>query len=189
MPSTRGFAGASGALLALSLLGAVGTAAAQSPGSELGIGARLGIRFVVSLVVYLMLGGALVALGPRYAAETSGAIRSDPLAAFGWGLLVTIAVPVALVLLAFTIIGLVVAIPGLLLLVPVGIVGTAVTVVTVGAALTDGRGDPSGRVAVVGAVAMAIPAAVPVLGDFLTGVATLFGTGIVGKFIYESWRG
>lgn len=189
MPSTRTLVGASGVLLALSSIGVVGTVTAQSPGSELGIGTRLGVRFGVSLVVYLILGGALVALGPRYAAETSGAIREDPVAAFGWGLLVSVAVPIALVLLAFTIIGLVVAIPGLLLLVPLGLVGTAVTVVTVGAVLTGARGEPPGTAAIVGAVALAVPGAIPVLGDFLTGVATLFGTGIVARFLYESWRG
>ncbi|QLG26961.1 hypothetical protein HUG10_05135 [Halorarum halophilum] len=187
MPSTRTLVRASAAAAAL---GFVGTVAAQSPGgSGLELGARLGIRLVVSLVVYLLLGGALVALGPRYATETSREIREDPGSAFVWGLLVSIGVPFVLVLLAFTIIGLIVAIPGLLLLFPVGVVGTAVTVVTVGAAIRGSRGDVSGTDAAVGALALAVPFAIPVIGDLVTTVATLFGTGIVGRFLYESWRG
>ena len=186
MPSTRTFVYVSAAV---SALGQVGTAAAQSPGGTgLGLGAKLGIGLVVSFVVFVLFGGALVAIGPRYATETSRSIREDPGGAFVWGLLVSILVPIALVLLALTIIGLIVAIPGLLLLIPIGVVGTAVTVVTVGAALRGSGGEASGSDALIGAVALAVPAAIPVIGDFVVSVATLFGTGVVGRRLYESWR-
>ncbi|WP_313695297.1 hypothetical protein [Halorarum halobium] len=187
MPSARTLVRASAAVAALAL---VGTVSAQSPGdAALGLGTRIGLRLVVSLVVYLLLGGALVALGPQYATELSTEIREDPIAAFGWGLVMTILVPIVLVLLAFTIIGLVVTIPGILLLIPIGIVGTAVTVVTLGAVLGGERGEVSGKAALVGAVVLGLLAAIPILGNLITTVATMFGTGMVGKSLYVSWRG
>lgn len=187
MPSTRTLARGAGALAAL---GVVGTAAAQTgAGSELGLEVRVGIRFGVVLVVNLLLGGALVALGPRYAARTVRAVRDDPGGAFVWGLVVQIGVPVALALLAVTIVGLVVAIPGILLLIPVGLVGNAVAVVAVGATLAGTRGDPGGTAVIVGAFALAVVGAVPVVGGFLTGIVSLFGVGAVGRGLYRSWRG
>lgn len=187
MPSARTLVRASAALAALAF---VGTVTAQSPNDPgLGLGAQLGIRLVVGLVVYLLLGGALVALGPRYATEMRNEIRDDPVVAFGWGLVMSILVPIALVVLAITVIGLIVAIPGFLLLIPIGLVGTAVTVVTLGSAIRGEQGEVSGTAALIGAVVLGVLFAIPVLGNFITTVATMFGTGMVGKSLYVSWRG
>lgn len=191
MPSTRLLARAPVALagVAFAVLALSGVAVAQTPtaGRGLGLGTRIGIRFVVSLVFNLLLAGALVGLGPRYATETVDAIRDDPGAAFGWGLLVGIGVPILLALLAITIIGLVVAIPGFLLLAVVGIVGNAVAIVWVGTLLGDGR--VGGTAAAVGALAVAIPASIPVLGNLVTSVIGFFGIGVVGRSLYVSWKG
>jgi len=175
---------------AIALLTLAGVAAAQSPGagSELGFGTRIGIRFAVALVVNLLLGGAAVALGPRYTAKRIGEIRSDPGAAFVWGLLVSIGVPIALALLAITIIGLVVAIPSILLLAAIGIAGSAIAVVWIGSTLVGDGDRPDGKAAVVGALVLAVAAAIPVLGNLLTSIVSLFGTGVVGRGLYESWR-
>lgn len=40
-----------------------------------------------------------------------------------------------------------------------------------------------------GAIVLGVPAAIPVLGDFVTSVTTLFGTGVVERSLYESWHG
>ena len=193
MPSTlRTLAPRAGAFVALAfvVLAFVGTAAARAgAGSELGLGARVGIRFAVFLVVHLLVAGLLVAVGPRYTAGKVREVRDDPGSAFVWGLVVNVLVPIALVLLALTIVGLVVAIPGFLLLIPVGIVGNAVAVVALGAVLGGGRGDPGGRAVLLGALALAVVGAVPVLGDLLTRVVGLFGVGVVGRGLYQSWRG
>lgn len=185
MPSIRPLVRVGTAIAALAL---VGLAAAQSPnaGSELGFGTRFGIRFVVALVVYLLLGGALVALGPRYARKTVNELRVEPGVAFGWGLLVGIGVPIALVLVALTIIGLIVAIPGLIVLALVDVVGNAVTVVWLGSSLT---GDDSlgGKAVAAGALVLAVPASIPVLGNLLTTLLGFFGLGVVSRGIYESW--
>lgn len=188
MPSTRllAYSGSTVALFALT-----GIAAAQSPGpgAELGFGTRIGIRFAVAFVVNLLLAGAAVTLGPRYTSLRVEDVRSDPGSAFLWGLLVSIGVPIALALLAITIVGLLVAVPGFVVLAIVGIVGNAVTVIWVGSAIAGDAGRPDGTAAAVGALVLAIVWSIPVLGNFVSSVVSLLGTGVVGRALYESWRG
>ena len=186
MPSARSLAGGSGTLAVLAF---TGLAAAQSPsaGTELGLTARIGIRFAVALVVNLLLAGALVGFSPEYAAETVAELRADPASAFGWGLLVGIGVPIGLALLAITIIGLLVVIPAALVLVIVGLVGSAVSIVWVGTVLTGDGIDA--RTAAVGALAVAVPTSIPVLGDLVSSLVGFFGLGVVGRRLYRSWRG
>jgi len=187
MPSVRGLASA-GCLAAT--LGLSGVAAAQpaDPGAGLGLGTRVAIGFAVTFVLYLLLGGAMVALSPNYTNNRVTDIRDEPGEAFGWGLIVGIGVPILLVLLAITIIGLIVTIPGMFVLFVVSLAGTGVTVVWAGTLVGgDGRGRVSGRDALVGAFVLAVPGAIPVIGTFLVQVVSLFGIGVVGRNFYESW--
>ncbi|WP_254768684.1 hypothetical protein [Salinilacihabitans rarus] len=177
-----------GVALAFGAVALAGTAAAQSrnPAPELGFGTR----FAASFVVNLLFGGLLVALGPRYARETVGDLRADPGGAFVWGLLLGIGVPILLFVLAITIIGLIVAIPAGIVLAVVGFVGAAVTVVWIGDLLLSGReAGVGGAAVVVGALALAVPYAIPVLGDLVATVVGFFGLGAVGRGLYESWQG
>ncbi len=167
-----------------------GCRAAQAPGTGTGLDIELELtaRFVGAFIGNLIVGGLLVALGPRYATDKIREINDDPGAAFVWGLLVSIGVPLLLVLFAITIIGLVVTIPGLIVLAVVGLVGQAVSVVWVGDAITGGGDRIGGKAALVGALALAVPAAIPVLGNLITWLVGVFGTGVVGRGLYESWR-
>lgn len=176
-----------GVALAFGAVALVGTAAAQSrnPAPELGFGAR----FAASFVINLLFGGALVALGPRYARKTVGDLREDPGGAFVWGLLLGIGVPILLFLLAITIIGLIVVIPAGIVLAVVGIVGAAVTVVWIGDLLLSGREGLGGAAVVVGALALAVPYAIPILGDLVATIVGFFGLGAVGRGLYEWWQG
>lgn len=185
MPSARLLVRASAALAAFALA-LVGTAATQSPNAapELGIG----VRFAVVLVVNLVLAGALVALGPRYATKTVSDLREDPGGAFVWGLAVGVGGPILLAILAITIIGLVVAIPGAVALGILGIVGSAVTVVWIGDLLVGGQGAVGGKAAVVGALALSVPESVPILGSLVTAVLGFFGLGVVSAGVYGAWR-
>lgn len=188
MPSTRPFSRASALAVLLALQGAA-VAQATGTGSELGLGTRLAVRFGVSLAVYLLLGGALVALAPRYATDSVRVLQDDPGTAFGWGLVVGVVVPIVLALLAVTIVGLVVAIPGAIVLAGVGIVGNAVTIAWIGDTLV-GTGDEVGLSGVgVGALLLAAVYAVPVLGNVLTTVVGLFGLGVVGRGLYHGYGG
>lgn len=185
MPSARSLGLGVGTVAVLCLQG---LAVAQSPnaGAELGLGTRIGVRFGVSLVVYLVLGGALVALGPEYARSTVRELREDPGGAFGWGLVVGILGPIVLAVLAVTIIGLLVAIPGSVLLFVLGVVGNGVTVAWLGTVLAGDGSAVGGRAVGVGALALAVVGAVPVLGDLLTSLAGLFGLGAVSRKLYRS---
>lgn len=159
-------------------------------GSELGLGASVGIRLIGIFVLYGLLGGALVALGPNYANETVSDIRNDPGGAFGWGILVGIIVPIALALLAITIVGLVVTIPGLIVVAIVGLIGNAVSIVWVGTLVSRGGGDRVGGKSVgFGALALAVIGSIPVLGDVVLNLVSFFGIGVVGRRIYVSWQG
>lgn len=172
-----------GLFLAVALVGVATAQSGVSPTPDFGIE----IRFVGSLVIYLLLGGALVAFGPEYARETVGQLRDDPAGSFFWGLLTGIGVPIVLALLAITIIGLVVTIPGLILLAVVGLVGTGVTVVWLGS-LALGEEAVGGKAVAVGSLLFAIPASIPVLGDFLTTFIGFFGTGVVARRLYAAWQ-
>lgn len=188
MPSIRSLALGAGAL---GLVGLQGLATAQSPnaGLDLGFGAGLVVQFLVSLVVYLLLGGALVAFGPRYADAMVSDLRDDPGGAFGWGLVAGVVAPIVLVILALTIIGLIVAIPGFVVLLILGIVGNAVTIAWIGTTLGDTGGAVDGYAVGVGALALAIVGAIPLLGGFLTSLLGFFGLGVVCRNAYSSRRG
>jgi hypothetical protein len=187
MPSTRLLTRVLSALAALSL---AGVAVAQSPGveSEFGLATRVALRFGVVLLVNLVLGGGLLLLAPDYTRRMVAEIRGDAGTAFLWGLLAGIAVPIALVLIAITIIGLLITIPGLIALFFVGLVGNAVTICWIGAILT-GNERPGGSAVGVGALVLALVGAVPLLGNLATTLVGFFGLGAVGRDLYHSWQG
>ncbi|PSQ19476.1 hypothetical protein BRD00_01635 [Halobacteriales archaeon QS_8_69_26] len=171
----------------LALLALPGVVAAQSgAGGQLGLGSRIAVRFAVGLVINLVLAGALLAFAPRYARERVADVNDGPGEAFVWGLAVSIGVPVLLVLLAITVIGLVVAIPGVVALAVVGLVGNAVTILWVGDLLTGVRSDPGLTALGIGALVMAVLGSIPVLGNLLVTLAGTLGIGAVGLNLYRS---
>ena len=198
MPPLRSVSGAVAVVAAvvvtaaLALVAAAGVATAQpgatDPRSSLDLGTRLAVNFGAGFVINLLLGGALVALGPEYAARKLDEFRDDPGETVVWGLIVGIGVPIALAILAITIIGLVIAIPGVIVLAGVGIVGSAVMVGVVGSSLTGGD-DPGVTEVLVGALVLALATAIPVLGGLINWIVTLPGVGLVGHDLYRSWRG
>lgn len=186
MPSTRSLARFGSAIALLALAAPV---AAQSPRTtaELGLGPRIAIRFGVALFVNLLLGGVLVATSPDYATKRVAAIRDDLAGAFGWGLLVGIGGVIAIILLAITVIGLLVALPAILVLAWFGLVGNAVTVVWVGSSLASDSPTSGGAVGL-GALALACLAAIPVLGNLVTTLLGFVGLGVVSRAFYQSWQ-
>lgn len=95
-----------------------------------------------------------------------------------------------LVLLAITIIGLLVAIPGFLALVLLSIVGGAVSTVFLGSLVTgtaSGGSPPLGVSVAVGALVAAILSLVPILGSVILFVVDMLGLGVVGRNLVRSW--
>ncbi|WP_254522321.1 hypothetical protein [Natrinema caseinilyticum] len=167
-----------------------GTAAARSTGGNgLGFGTSLAVQFIGLFLVNGLIAGLLVAFGPRYAKQTVTEIQDEPDTAFGWGLLVLLGVPIALVLLAITIVGLVVSIPGLIVVGIVELVGTAVAVVWVGTLVTRHTGDRiGGKDAAVGALVLSALESIPILGVFVTAFVGFIGGGVVGRRLYRWWQ-
>lgn len=185
MPSTR-LLTISGSVISLLALSGIVAAQSPDPGAQLGLGTRLGIRFGVALVLNLLLGGALVAFGPTYATKQVARIRSDPGSAFLWGLIVGIGGPIVCVILIITVIGILLAIPGLLFLAVLSVVGSAVTIVWIGDSLSGSSGTRVGGSAViVGAVVLAVPESIPVLGNLLATLLGFFGLGVVSRSLFE----
>jgi len=183
MPSISSF----GSLFAVLGLSGVATAQSTAPGSGIGPGFEIVLRFGVGFVIFAILGVAAAGLGPNYTTNAVREIQDDPGAAIGWGILVGILLPIGLVLLALTIIGAVISIPGLLLIAVLGIVGNGVTAVWIGNSVIGDDGTVSATDGVAGGLLMAVPFAIPVVGGFLLNLITLVGLGVVGRGVYEEW--
>ncbi|POG57134.1 hypothetical protein [Haloferax marisrubri] len=175
----------------LSLLGVLalaGTAAAQNfeSAQQLSPVFRAGVSFLVDLVV----GGILVAAAPAYTRDAIAEIRDDPGGSFLWGLGVGIGGLIVLVLLAITIIGLLVAIPGFLAFILLGIVGGAVSTVLLGSLVTGTASSgppPLGVSVAVGALIAAVLSLVPILGGVILFVVDTLGLGVIGRNLIRSW--
>jgi hypothetical protein len=173
----------------LAVFGLAGVAAAQptAPNGASGPALSVVLRFGVGFVVFTVLGVAATAIGPKYTTNAVRDIQDDPGAAIGWGILVGILLPIGLVLLALTVIGALISIPGLLLIGVLGIIGSGITAVWVGNSVVGDDGAVSATDGVAGGLLLAVPFAIPVVGGFLVNLVTLVGLGVVGRGLYEDW--
>ncbi|KAB1196163.1 MULTISPECIES: hypothetical protein [Haloferax] len=172
----------------LSLLVLAGVASAQP--SESVAQASPAIRASMSFVVNLVVGGILIAVLPAYTRNALGEIRDDPGGSFIWGLGIGIGGLIAIIVLAITIIGLVVAIPGILLFVALSAAGSAVATVFLGstvARLLSNSRPPLSLSLVIGALVTAAFSVVPLVGGLILFVVETVGLGVVGRDLYRSW--
>jgi len=177
-----------GSLLAVLGLSGVATAQSTVPGGTANPAFGVVLRFGIGFVILAVLGAAAAAIGPKYTTNAVREIQDDPGAAIGWGILVGILVPIGLVLLALTVIGALISIPGLLLIGVLGIVGTGITAVWIGNSVIGDNGTVSATDGVAGGLLLAVPFAIPVVGGFLLNLITLVGLGVVGRGLYEDWK-
>ncbi|ELY58406.1 hypothetical protein C491_08724 [Natronococcus amylolyticus DSM 10524] len=98
-------------------------------------------ELVAEIVVTLAIGALLFVFAPNYTARLVERIRSNPGESLAFGLLTTVLTVVVGFLLAITVIGLLVVVPGLFALAVAFIVGTVLVSVSFGTALlgTDNR--------------------------------------------------
>lgn len=170
------------------LTGIAGVAAAQGqyagrPSPGLGIGVRFGLGLVVNLVV----GALALAVARQKTDEIVSDARTRPIAAILTGLGFAVVVGVVVFVLAITGVGLLLAIPILLALIPLGIVGSAITCLTVGKVLVDGVGVDSYWAALgIGAVIVAVVNAIPVVGLLFSLTVGSVGTGVI---VLRYWKG
>lgn len=154
------------------------------PRSSLSFAVRLGLRVLAAVVVNLVLGGLLVVFNPTYAERKVDQFEADPQQTVVWGLIVALGVPVALIALAITIVGLVLALPGAFVFAGVALVAAAVTVVLVGS-LAGEAPAASGRSLLVGALVVGLLTSIPLVGRLLGWLIGLPGVGLVGHDLYQ----
>jgi cytoskeletal protein CcmA (bactofilin family) len=136
------------------------------------------IAGVYGVLVNLALGAVLLLAFPGASNRVADRAADSPLTAGGVGLLTAVAVPVLLVLVALTIIGIPLSLLGLFLFLSTLWVALVYGGYTVGAWLT-GAADVDNRwlALVVGVVLVALAGRLPVVGGLVTAVVSLLGLG------------
>jgi hypothetical protein len=146
------------------------------------LGILLGsVSIAVSSLLLLML---LVFLAPRAAERVAGAARDAPFAAAGWGILLTIALPLVAVLAAVTVLGLPLGLSLLLGLALIFLVGYAWCVWAVGRALVRGPRSRSLAMLAGWGISLAV-SLVPFLNVAAWTLASIFG---LGAMTVATWR-
>lgn len=138
------------------------------------------VRLTIALVVNGLVGAIVVSFAPDYTRAVVDDIRDDPAVSFIWGLIAGIGGAIAIVILAITIIGLLVAIPGIFVYLFVAIVGGAVGTVALGAVLADQVTDSTLSLAlVVGVVVSSLLSITPLVGPLVNWLVSTVGIGAV----------
>jgi cytoskeletal protein CcmA (bactofilin family) len=145
---------------------------------------------VYGFAANLLLGAVLLLAFPRFSETVAARARERPLVSGGVGLLLSIGVPVALVVVAITVVGIPLALVGL------GAYAVGLWVASVygqyaaGAWLLDAAGADSRWLALVaGLVAFALLGAVPLVGWLFEGLVLLLGLGALGHGLRGRYRG
>ncbi len=152
------------------------------------------IGTAIYMGMVLVVGGITVFLAPDFVRSVDSEIRESPVLAglVGLGLFVGILVVIVLfVLVAFTGIGLLIAIPGFLALFVVGLLAEAMVAVSVGfvlAGVLDREGIALGWAFLVGLLAITVVAVIPIVG-LLTFVLTAVGFGGLAIHLWNRFRG
>lgn len=133
-------------------------------------------RVISSAVITLLAGGAFFVFARETADATIRQARDDPFGSFIWGLGIGLAVIVGGFLLGITGIGLLIAIPLLLVFAVVAIATQAVMFVMVFESLLDST-PPIGKALVGAAVLAGILSAIPALGPLASFVIGSIGIG------------
>ena len=173
--------------LSLALLAMLSTpVAAQSwVGSDLPPAVSVPLQFGVSFVVNLVAAGLVLAVAPEYARTLARDIRANVVESIAAGILAEILVVVATVLLALTIVGLVVVIPGLLVLAVLQFGATGIALLAVGSAL-GGRSSPDGAAVLLGALVVAGLGLIPLVGPLLNSLVGVVGFGAMASDYWGS---
>lgn len=147
------------------------------------------VGVVYGLLASFLLGVVLLAVFPEFSTAVADRVATDPLKSGGVGLLTLVAVPVVLVLVAITIIGIPLTILGAIAFGIVAWVGSVYGQYAVGAwALAQFETDNRWLALVVGLVGFALLGQIPVLGGFLDLVAFLLGLGAFTLGLRNSYR-
>lgn len=142
------------------LLFVVPVAAQQAPfGPSPETGLSLTAQAITSAVFTVIVGGLMLALAPDYTERTTDRIIENPGETFLFGLGIFVAAVIGIFLLAITVIGLLLAVPMVIAMAVIGVLGY----IAFGRALVDDRG----AALLIAAVVSAFTAGVPILGGLV----------------------
>jgi hypothetical protein len=141
----------------------------------------------VSVSVFV-LGLLLLVVAPRAAHAGMATARSRVGPAIGWGLAMTIGLPIVSILLLFTLVGIPLGLIGLLSLALLYGLGYALSALVLGRRLIK---EPSGLVLafVVGLLILRVVDLIPAIGNLVTFAATVFGLGALTVAAWRAARG
>lgn len=169
----------------LTLLSVTGVAAAQPTTTAPQLSPLL--RLTIALAVNGVVGLLVVAVAPDYTERVAADVRESPAETFLWGLLAGVGGLIALVVLAVTIVGLLVAVPGIFVYILVAVVGGVVGTVALGAVVADAVTESTLFVALaVGVVVSSLLSLVPFVGGTVNFLVGTVGMGAVAR---RYWRG
>ena len=145
---------------------------------------------VYGLLVNLLLGAVLLFVFPTFSRDVAGKASADPLRSAGVGLLLFVAIPIALVLVALTLVGIPLSLTGFLvyglLLWLSGVYG-AYAVGTWLLSLADA--DNRWLALAVGVLVVAVLTQIPVVGGLVQFVVLLVGFGALALNLRARYRG
>ncbi|MBV0900668.1 bactofilin family protein [Haloarcula salina] len=145
---------------------------------------------VYGLFVNLLLGAVLLAAFPAFSTRVADRVAESPARSGGVGLLTLVLVPIVLVVLLLTIIGIPLSLVGAVAFGVAAWVAAVYGQFAVGSwALSLADRDNRWLALVVGLVGFAILGAIPILGGLLELVAFLLGLGALALTLRESYRG
>lgn len=142
------------------------------------------------LAADLLLGAVLLLAFPRFSGEVAAGVADDPLVSGGVGFLFVFAVPILLLVVAVTVIGIPLALVGVLGYVAAVWIGSVYGQYAA-AAWALGRVDADNRWAALvgGLVAFTLVGLVPILGGLVEFGALLLGVGALGIGLRDRYRG
>lgn len=142
-----------------------------------------------ALVINLLVGAILLLLAPGFARDVAGRASGSVLGSVGVGLVVLIGVPILIALLAITVIGLPLAIAGVLLFVLYVWIATVYGQFAVGAWLIGLVGARNRWLALlVGLLLVGIVSQVPYVGPVVSGIVALIGVGAIALALGDARR-
>ncbi len=145
---------------------------------------------IYGFLVSFLLGAVLLLVFPKFSGRVSTAATTAPLRSGGVGLLTLIGVPIVLVVLLFTIVGIPLSLAGIFLFAVVLWIGTIYGRFAIGTWLLEFAGYPNRWAALfLGLLVVALAARIPFVGGIISFLVLLLGLGALALTAYRTYRG
>jgi len=150
-----------------------------------------GGRAIGAFLGTLVVGGLLLVFLEDAFERVVGVVETEPVSSFFWGLGFLIALVVVVVVLVVTIVGILIAVPLVIVALLVDFAGSAAVYVSVGSRIAEAADWKASRWGhlLVGAVVAGLVAALPVVGGLVSFVVGGIGVGAIARDWYRRHEG